>query len=182
MTAAAACRFRPHLRSALAVGACDLNGRPLAFSNFGDAYLENGILAPGDYVKGASPHEHVALRSGTSFATPIVTGVAALLLSRLRQEEAGRRPQVVARRLADSAALRRRRRNGAASQAFSTFPAPSRPFSARAANVPRAVSASSGTARFAPFAAARRVHARRRTFAAHTNPNQRGHHGRTYRP
>src|SRR5262249_59027870 len=39
------------LESVLAVGACDLNGRPMPFSNFGDAYLENGILAPGKDVK-----------------------------------------------------------------------------------------------------------------------------------
>src|SRR5262249_34257104 len=56
----------------------------LPFSNFGDAYLENGILAPGKDVKGASPSQNVMLRSGTSFATPVVTGVIALLLSLLR--------------------------------------------------------------------------------------------------
>ena len=83
------------LNSALAVGACDLNGRPLDFSNFGDAYLENGILAPGEHVKGASPQANVALRSGTSFATPIVSGVAALLLSRLRQQKRTAGPQTV---------------------------------------------------------------------------------------
>ena len=73
------------LDSVLAVGACDLSGSPLPFSNFGDAYLKNGILAPGDRVKGASQTEFIAYRSGTSFAAPIVSGVAALLLSRLRQ-------------------------------------------------------------------------------------------------
>ena len=78
------------LDSVLAVGACDLDGRPLPFSNFGDAYLENGILAPGEDVKGASPSQGVVLRSGTSFATPIVTGVIALFLSLLRSN--GRKP------------------------------------------------------------------------------------------
>jgi subtilisin family serine protease len=52
------------LDSVLAVGACDLNGEPLPFSNFGDSYLENGILAPGKDVKGASVQQAVALRSG----------------------------------------------------------------------------------------------------------------------
>jgi cyanobactin maturation PatA/PatG family protease len=83
------------LDSTLAVGACDLNGRPLAFSNFGDAYRENGILAPGEQVKGASPQAQVAMRSGTSFATPIVSGIVALLLSRLRQSGGAADPQTV---------------------------------------------------------------------------------------
>jgi hypothetical protein len=89
----------------LAVGACDLNGRPLPFSNFGDAYLENGILAPGKDVKGASPSQNVAFRSGTSFATPIVSGVIALLLSLLRMT--GREPDLRAVRttLLESATL-----------------------------------------------------------------------------
>jgi cyanobactin maturation PatA/PatG family protease len=73
------------LETVLAVGACDLSGEPLPFSNFGALYLNNGILAPGQNVKGASPTADVAMRSGTSFATPIVTGVVALLLSYLRQ-------------------------------------------------------------------------------------------------
>ena len=73
------------LETVLAVGACDLSGEPLPFSNFGAPYLNNGILAPGQNVKGASPTADVAMRSGTSFATPIVTGVVALLLSYLRQ-------------------------------------------------------------------------------------------------
>jgi cyanobactin maturation PatA/PatG family protease len=74
------------LPSVLAVGACDLSGKPLPFSNFGDPYLDNGIIAPGDGIAGASPVHHVVERSGTSFATPIVTGVVALLLSALRQD------------------------------------------------------------------------------------------------
>jgi cyanobactin maturation PatA/PatG family protease len=91
------------LDSVLAVGACDLTGRPLPFSSFGDAYLENGILAPGENVKGASPTANVALRSGTSFATPIVTGIAALLLSRLRQLGREANPRTVRAALLSSA-------------------------------------------------------------------------------
>jgi len=91
------------LTSTLAVGACDLQGRPLGFSNFGDAYRANGILAPGEQVKGASPQTHVALRSGTSFATPIVSGVVALLLSALRQDGRNAAPQVVGKALLASA-------------------------------------------------------------------------------
>lgn len=92
------------LDSVLAVGACDLAGKPLPFSNFGDPYLDNGILAPGENVKGASPTAHVALRSGTSFATPIVTGVVALLLSYLRQSGRDADPRAVRAALLASAA------------------------------------------------------------------------------
>ena len=73
------------LPSVLAVGACDRDGKPMPFSNYGDAYRENGILAPGDAIPGAGPGGSVSPRSGTSFATPIVTAVAALLLSLSRQ-------------------------------------------------------------------------------------------------
>ena len=91
------------LDSVLAVGACDLNGAPLPFSNFGDSYLENGILAPGKDVKGASVQQSVTLRSGTSFATPIVTGVCALLLSLLRRRGGDANPRAVRAALLASA-------------------------------------------------------------------------------
>jgi len=65
----------------LAVGAMDSEGMPLEFSNWGDAYQKQGVLAPGQNIVGAAPGGGVVTKSGTSFATPIVTGVAALLLS-----------------------------------------------------------------------------------------------------
>jgi cyanobactin maturation PatA/PatG family protease len=92
------------LESVLAVGACDLAGNPMPFSNFGDPYLDNGILAPGENVKGASPSQQVALRSGTSFATPIVSGVVALLLSCLRQSGREVDPRAVFEALLTTAA------------------------------------------------------------------------------
>jgi len=69
------------LPAALAVGAMDDLGKPLDFSNWGDAYKAQGILAPGGNVLGAMPGGNTERLSGTSCATPIVTGVAALLLS-----------------------------------------------------------------------------------------------------
>lgn len=67
--------------SVLAVGAMDNTGRPMTFSNFGKAYQMNGILAPGMQISGATPGNGITKSTGTSYAAPFVTGVAALLLS-----------------------------------------------------------------------------------------------------
>ncbi|NEO95332.1 MAG: S8 family serine peptidase, partial [Moorea sp. SIO3G5] len=69
------------LKSVLAVGAMDSQGNPLDFSNWGETYQTQGILAPGENILGAKPDGGTALKSGTSFAAPIVSGIVALLLS-----------------------------------------------------------------------------------------------------
>jgi cyanobactin maturation PatA/PatG family protease len=76
------------LPSVLAVGAMDDDGYPLEFSNWGAGYQRQGILAPGFDVLGAVPGGGTTQLTGSSFATPIVTGVAALLLS-VQLEEGG---------------------------------------------------------------------------------------------
>ncbi|WP_174243213.1 S8 family serine peptidase [Beijerinckia sp. L45] len=67
--------------SVLAVGAMDGDGAPLPSSNWGHLYASNGVLAPGAEIPGARLEGGVSRFSGTSFATPIVTAMAALLLS-----------------------------------------------------------------------------------------------------
>lgn len=69
------------LESVLAVGAMDRRGNPIKFSNWGEAYRFQGILALGENILGATPGGGTALKSGTSFATAIVSGIVALLLS-----------------------------------------------------------------------------------------------------
>jgi cyanobactin maturation PatA/PatG family protease len=69
------------LESVLAVGAMDVRGSPIGFSNWGEAYQNQGILSLGENILGAIPGGGTALKSGTSFATPIVSGLVALLLS-----------------------------------------------------------------------------------------------------
>ncbi len=74
----------------LTVGAMDDQGVPLDFSNWGAAYHAQGVLAPGAAVLGAAPGGGTITRQGTSFATPLVTGTVALLLS--LQRRLGRMP------------------------------------------------------------------------------------------
>jgi cyanobactin maturation PatA/PatG family protease len=69
------------LPGVLAVGAMDAQGRPLESSNWGAAYRSAGLLAPGaDLAAALAGGDHVIV-AGTSFATAIVSGVAALLWS-----------------------------------------------------------------------------------------------------
>ena len=69
------------LESVLAVGAMDAQGNPIEYSNWGEAYQSQGILTLGENILAASPGGGTALKNGTSFATPIVSGIVALLLS-----------------------------------------------------------------------------------------------------
>jgi cyanobactin maturation PatA/PatG family protease len=76
------------LPSVLAVGAMDAEGLPLDFSNWGESYQTQGILAPGENVLGAKPEGGTITNSGTSYATPLVSGIAALLLDiQLKREQ-----------------------------------------------------------------------------------------------
>ena len=74
----------------LAVGAADVGGMPMPFSNWDNSLADHGVLARGEGIPGAIPGNGVAHKSGTSFACPIVTGAAALLLS--LQRLAGEKP------------------------------------------------------------------------------------------
>lgn len=65
----------------LAVGGLDDHGCPMDMSNFGELYHNQGIVAPGENILGAIPGGGSIRRSGTSLATPIVSGVVGLLLS-----------------------------------------------------------------------------------------------------
>ncbi|MBW4494386.1 MAG: PatA/PatG family cyanobactin maturation protease [Oscillatoria princeps RMCB-10] len=70
------------LPGVLAVGAMKDNGQPFKFSNWGGRYQEQGILAPGENILGATVGTDEPIRKkGTSCSTPIVTGIAGLLMS-----------------------------------------------------------------------------------------------------
>lgn len=78
------------IESVLPVGATGKDGEPLNASNWGRSYRDSGIVAPGQDVRGAEPGGGISFKTGTSFAAPFVTGVAALLLS--AQLKLGRQP------------------------------------------------------------------------------------------
>ncbi|HTU16932.1 MAG TPA: S8 family serine peptidase, partial [Gemmataceae bacterium] len=78
------------LDSVLAVGAMDARGEPLDSSNWGGPYGIQGILAPGVDILGAQPGGGTARATGTSYATALISGVAALLVS--LQRKRGRPP------------------------------------------------------------------------------------------
>lgn len=69
------------LPAVLAVGAMDQAGEPMEFSNWGEAYRNGGILGPGSEIAGALIGGGVGHQTGTSYATPVVSGVIALLMS-----------------------------------------------------------------------------------------------------
>jgi hypothetical protein len=69
------------LPGVLAVGAMDAHGRPIASSNWGAAYRSAGLLAPGAGLTAALAGGGRLVVSGTSFATAVVSGAAALLRS-----------------------------------------------------------------------------------------------------
>ena len=82
------------LDGVLAVGAADARGQPLPFSNWDESLARHGVLAPGQDILGAVPGGGVAAQTGTSFACPVATGVAALLLS--LQKLRGTKPSPIA--------------------------------------------------------------------------------------
>lgn len=69
----------------LTVVSCDASSRPSAFADLSTAAGRRGLMAPGEGI--VSLHAGGGLRraSGTSFAAPFVTGIAALLASKFPQ-------------------------------------------------------------------------------------------------
>jgi cyanobactin maturation PatA/PatG family protease len=81
--------------SVLAIGAMDESKKPLEFSNWGKAYQSNGLLFQGHSIRTALPGNSTDLKSGTSFATAIASGIAGLLMSLLVKEGKEPRGQLV---------------------------------------------------------------------------------------
>ena len=88
------------LPNVLPVGALDRDGRPLGTSNWSTDL--KGIMAPGAMIRGALPNGETGWMTGTSFATPLVAGVAGLLLSLQKKHGLKPDPAAVRRALLDS--------------------------------------------------------------------------------
>jgi cyanobactin maturation PatA/PatG family protease len=91
------------LPSVLAVGAIDSSGAPLETSNWGEAYRSNGVLAPGEDIKGGRPGGGTVSLTGSSFATPAVSGVAALLLGTQHGNSRAGSPRAVGKAILEAA-------------------------------------------------------------------------------
>jgi subtilisin family serine protease len=63
------------------VAACDLRGRPLDQTNLGASIGRRGLLAPGEQITSLGAGGQPLTLSGTSAATPFVTGAIALVWS-----------------------------------------------------------------------------------------------------
>lgn len=68
------------MTSVLAVGAMDENGDPTPSSNWGAVYRSHGIMAPGANISGADLDGQIVARTGTSFATALISGFAGLMV------------------------------------------------------------------------------------------------------
>lgn len=77
----------------IAVSAVDENMQHPQFSNHG---IENEICAPGVNILSTYKDGHYARLSGTSMATPIISGAIALILARYQQLHNGAKPSVSA--------------------------------------------------------------------------------------
>jgi subtilisin family serine protease len=65
----------------LPVVACDLQGKPMQQSNLGSSLGRRGLMAPGENITSLGTNRTPLTLSGTSAATPFVTGAIALLWS-----------------------------------------------------------------------------------------------------
>lgn len=66
----------------ICVGGSDINDKRASWSNYGQKLRENGVLAPGDWIMTANRFGKWQRVSGTSIATPHVTGMIALIMEK----------------------------------------------------------------------------------------------------
>lgn len=67
------------ISSFLIIGASDAQGNPASFSNFGQKQVD--VFAPGDAINSTISGNKYSQQGGTSMASPMVAGVAAMLMA-----------------------------------------------------------------------------------------------------
>lgn len=72
------------LDTVLAIGACDEHGQPSTFNNYGAKLSKKTLLASGVNMPVAAPESTLSAMTGSSFATPVVTAISALLINALQ--------------------------------------------------------------------------------------------------
>jgi subtilisin family serine protease len=77
------------------VAACDLQGRPISYSNLGNSIGRRGLSAPGDAITSLGSWGRLRTWGGTSVAAPFVTGTIALLWSEFPRASAAQIRQAV---------------------------------------------------------------------------------------
>lgn len=87
----------------LAVGNVDDDGNPTDSTNSGDLYEGHAVMANGTRILGALPGGGYGRQRGTSLSAPHVTGVAALLMSILRERGIEVDPMTIGRAIIASA-------------------------------------------------------------------------------
>ena len=87
----------------LAVGNVDDDGRAVDSTNSGDLFTGHGVMANGTRILGAMPGGGYERQRGTSLAAPHVTGVAALLMSILKDRDIDVDPMTIGRAIIASA-------------------------------------------------------------------------------
>jgi hypothetical protein len=87
----------------LAVGNVDDNGVPTDSTNFGELFQGHAVMANGTRILGAIPGGGLNRQKGTSLSAPHVTGVAALLMSILRDKGIEVQPTTIGRAIIASA-------------------------------------------------------------------------------
>ncbi|HGK6778531.1 TPA: S8 family serine peptidase [Yersinia enterocolitica] len=91
------------LDSVLAVGACDKEGYPAKFNNFGHKLRKKMLLAPGISIPVAITGNNISLVSGSSFAAPIIAEFSALIIRALSLNGNNQAAKVVNRLLFETA-------------------------------------------------------------------------------
>lgn len=82
----------------ICVGGSDINDKRASWSNYGSKLKENGVLAPGEWIMTANRFGKWQRVSGTSIATPHVTGIVALMMEKGYYE-----PQIIKQLIFDGA-------------------------------------------------------------------------------